>query len=59
MKVLKGVFGNSHILKAYLIELRKMLLLANDEGEVKIYSTKDFSTIITLNLLPKPHSFHY
>jgi hypothetical protein len=58
-KVLKGVFGNVHITRAYLIEIRKLLLLANEEGTIKIYSTQDFTLIATLNELPKPHSFHF
>jgi hypothetical protein len=58
-KVLKGVFGNARIAQAHLVEIRKMLFLANEEGEVKIYSTQDFAVLATFAELPKPHSFYY
>ena len=29
IKVVKGVFGNNHIVRAYLVEVKKKLLLAN------------------------------
>lgn len=58
IKVLKGIFEASTV-KAYLIELRKMLLLFNDEGEAKVYSTQDFVLLHTFNVLPKPHYVFY
>jgi hypothetical protein len=59
LKVLKGVFGSNSIVLAHLIELRRILLLMNDEGLLKIYSTKDFTQQVTYNLLAKPHYIAY
>jgi len=42
-----------------LIELRKLLILMNEEGLTKIYSTKDFSPIISFDLQPKPQYIYY
>jgi len=58
IKVLKGIFENS-IVKAHLIELRKMLFLVNDDGHIKVYSTQDFLLIHSFNMLPKPHYLYY
>lgn len=48
-KVLKGVFGNAYITQAFLIEMRKILLVGNEEGEIRLYSTQDFSLLLTLH----------
>lgn len=47
IRVLKGIFNNSAIVKASLIEIRKTLLLMNEEGLTKFYSTHDFSVMGT------------
>jgi hypothetical protein len=42
LKVIRGIFKNGYISKAFIISIRKQIMLINDEGEVKLYSTKDF-----------------
>jgi hypothetical protein len=59
VKVVKGVYGNGHIVRAYLVEVKKKLLLANEEGVLKVYSTQDFSFLISFPLPPKPYLFNY
>lgn len=59
MRVLKGIFSNSSIVKARLIEIRKTILLMNDEGLTKFYSTHDFTLIGTFEMPPKPHLVYY
>jgi len=54
ISVVKGIFENGAIVKACLVEARKIILLMNDEGLTKVYLTKDFTQISAFNLLPKP-----
>lgn len=45
LKVVKGIFENIDIRYAYMIHIRKLLMLANEEGNLKVYSTKDYSLL--------------
>lgn len=59
MRVLKGIFDYDLIVKAFLLDVRKMLMLINEEGIAKVYYTKDFTYHTSFHLPPKPHSLFY
>ena len=59
IRVLKGVFSHMAILRACLIEVRKILLLVNEDGECKFYSTNDFSLVGIMSMPAKMVSFSY
>jgi hypothetical protein len=59
LKVLKGIFPTTFIVYALLIEITKILLLVNDDGEVKVYSSKDFHLLGEFSIPPKPCYLNY
>ncbi len=59
VKVLKGIFNESLIVRAKLIEPKKILLFISEEGVMKLYSTKDFKEQNSFNLPPKPFLISY